>query len=609
MGMDAISGKLAVFSGKGANMASDLTRVFKEHTAIMKPFMETCAEALSECYPELYGDEEVVDKEFDLLEALEKDTIESKLKKYPAMSEPVSTISQLANFFLHMKTSGKGVPETEGDFVAASGDQSGLLSAIAFASSSSDADFGSNSATAVRAAFYAGLEGEKDNSDVAKTWTDKGIKFKPLRMPVLAGSDSQDLRESKNLENSVAELITGQDSPSWKKIYDKSNTECGVLGFGSHAKDSLKQAIKEVSGVELADWNVESAGVGGQSWESLGVKSTHEKPLLNLLREKCPQAASLPDAIFSTYPCPGDLLKQLEEASGGLQQRDAWQWSDVNWFMSIFLVVVHALAIYGSILSWDSPHFRSLWIDAWILYPVTGMLGITAGAHRLWAHRSYQAHFPARFVMMIANSIANQGTIYHWARDHRVHHAKSDTEADPHDITRGFFYSHMGWLMLKKRQAVKDAGKKIDCSDLLKDPLVRIQHVCDPFWNMFFCFAVPAIYAHYMYNEAWLGFLVIGAARWLLCLHATWTVNSVAHTFGSRPYTPNMYPSESWFTTLFAVGEGYHNWHHTYPYDYSASELGFLNCFNPTTAWIDGLALVGQVWGRKRAVHTKPKMA
>ena len=559
MSIDTITGKLAVFSGKGAVMASDLVRVFKEHTAIMKPFMETCAEALGECYPELYGDDEVLEKEFNLLEALEKDTIESKLK-HPGMAESVSTISQLANFFLHMKTSGKGVPETEGDFVAASGDQSGLLSAIAFASSSSDADFGHNSATAVRAAFYAGLNGEKD---VAKTWTDKGIKFKPLRMPVLAGVNSLDLRDSKNLENSVAQFITSKDSPSWKNIYDKTNTECGVLGFGSDvsAKDFLKGSIKEVSGVELSDWKIESAGVGGSSWESLGVKTSHEKPLLNLLREKCPVGASLPDSLFTTFPCPGDLLKQLQEASGGLQQRNEWQWGDVNWVMTIFLIVIHSLAVYGSIIVWNNGNFWSLWRDAWILYPVTGMLGITGGAHRLWAHRSYQAHFPARLIMMIANSIANQGTIYHWARDHRVHHAKSDTESDPHDITRGFFYSHMGWLLLKKRQAVKEAGKKIDCSDLLKDPLVRIQHVCDPLWNVFFCFVLPAIYSHYVYNEAWLGFLILGCARWLMCLHATWTVNSVAHTFGSRPYTPNMYPSESWFTTLVAVGEGYHNWY------------------------------------------------
>merc|ERR1711935_867440 len=93
-------------------------------------------------------------------------------------------------------------------------------------------------------------------------------------------------------------------------------------------------------------------------------------------------------------------------------------------------------------------------------------IGVTGGAHRLWAHRTYKAHWTIRTFLMLMFSIANQGTIYHWARDHRVHHAKSDTEADPHDITRGFFYAHMGWLLLKKAKAVKIAGKEIDCADL-----------------------------------------------------------------------------------------------------------------------------------------------
>eukprot|EP00755_Sulcionema_specki_P034246 Sspe_Gene.227::Locus_77_Transcript_1_1_Confidence_1.000_Length_1908::g.227::m.227/K00507/SCD, desC; stearoyl-CoA desaturase (Delta-9 desaturase) len=298
------------------------------------------------------------------------------------------------------------------------------------------------------------------------------------------------------------------------------------------------------------------------------------------------------------------MVKRLDHKD--TPPRSSWQWKDVNWAMVYLLAVVHALAVWGAVKLWlGHRHGFEIFRDAAILYPLTGMLGITAGAHRLWAHRSYKAHFPARLVMMIANSIANQGSIFHWARDHRVHHAKSDTEADPHDMTRGFFYAHMGWLMLKKRQAVKDAGKLMKCDDLLADPLVAIQHKLDPLWNQAFCFGLPTLYAAYMYDEALMGFLVIGCLRWIVTLHATWCVNSVAHLYGPRPYTPNMNPSESWFTTVVAVGEGWHNWHHTYPYDYSASELGWLGCFNPTTLWIDFLWCIGQAYNRKRAVHHK----
>lgn len=81
------------------------------------------------------------------------------------------------------------------------------------------------------------------------------------------------------------------------------------------------------------------------------------------------------------------------------------------------------------------------------LYSLSG-LGITAGAHRLWAHRSYKARFPLRVILMIFNTIAFQDAAMHWARDHRVHHKYSETDADPHNATRGFFFSHMGWLLV-----------------------------------------------------------------------------------------------------------------------------------------------------------------
>ena len=88
---------------------------------------------------------------------------------------------------------------------------------------------------------------------------------------------------------------------------------------------------------------------------------------------------------------------------------------------------------------------------------------------------------------MVFNSIANQGTIFHWARDHRLHHKYSDTAADPHDANRGFWFSHVGWLLVKKKKAVIAAGKTINVSDLLSDPVVMFQKRADPFWNLMWC--------------------------------------------------------------------------------------------------------------------------
>lgn len=88
-------------------------------------------------------------------------------------------------------------------------------------------------------------------------------------------------------------------------------------------------------------------------------------------------------------------------------------------------------------------------LEAFILWPIS-VLGITAGYHRLWSHRAYKANFAYRVLLMIMTCVTNQGSIYHWVRDHRVHHKYSETDADPHNVTRGFFFAHMGWLTIKK---------------------------------------------------------------------------------------------------------------------------------------------------------------
>jgi len=124
-----------------------------------------------------------------------------------------------------------------------------------------------------------------------------------------------------------------------------------------------------------------------------------------------------------------------------------WTVNDIRWTMAIYISVCHLLALAGICMIPWCKVATLLW--AVMLWPIGGF-GITGGAHRLWAHRSYKASFGFRAVTLVCNSIANQGTIYHWARDHRTHHFHSETCADPHDAGRGFFFAHMGWLFLKK---------------------------------------------------------------------------------------------------------------------------------------------------------------
>ena len=135
--------------------------------------------------------------------------------------------------------------------------------------------------------------------------------------------------------------------------------------------------------------------------------------------------------------------------------------------MVIYIGLIHVVATIGllMVVTGQCHPLTLLW--AFVLWPV-GALGITAGVHRLWAHKAYKAGFPLRILLMIFNSIANQGTIYHWARDHRVHHKCSETPADPHNALRGFFFAHMGWLLVDKDPRVKQFGDTINMDDLVQ---------------------------------------------------------------------------------------------------------------------------------------------
>lgn len=275
-----------------------------------------------------------------------------------------------------------------------------------------------------------------------------------------------------------------------------------------------------------------------------------------------------------------------------------WKNKSINWPMGIYISLVHVAAAAGVMRLTQCSAETLMW--AFILWPISGF-GITVGVHRLWSHRSYEAALPLRIVLMLANSIANQGSIFHWSRDHRVHHKYSETDADPHNATRGFFFAHMGWLFVKKHPDVIKAGRELDFTDLLEDPVVMFQKKLDPWFALYMCFVFPAqIATHYWGEDFWNGFFVAGALRYAAVLHFTWMVNSAAHLYGDHPYDVLSYPSENPFVSLVAVGEGWHNWHHKYPFDYAASEFGISSQFNPSKLFIDMMATIGLVWDRKR---------
>ena len=264
----------------------------------------------------------------------------------------------------------------------------------------------------------------------------------------------------------------------------------------------------------------------------------------------------------------------------------------------VYILSHHAIALY-TLYTLPSIISLRLSVEFILALQLTGMLGITAGAHRLWSHKSFEAAWPVRLIFMFANSAAHQGSIYHWVKDHRMHHKHTDTDADPHSIQYGFWYSHIGWLFFRKTDKFREAARLIQMTDIENDAIVMFQHRHYHVLSNLFCFVLPTLYGYYMWNSLWIGYFYFGVLRWVTLLHTTWCVNSVAHMWGSTPYDPIISSRQNTFTSIVSSGEGWHNYHHAYPYDYRASEYNWNNEWNPTTLLLDGLSSVGLVYNRK----------
>lgn len=164
------------------------------------------------------------------------------------------------------------------------------------------------------------------------------------------------------------------------------------------------------------------------------------------------------------------------------------------------------------------------------------VVGVTAGAHRLWAHRSYKAKLPLKLILIIFQTMAYQGSVIGWAHTHRIHHKFSDTDADPHNPQRGMFFAHIGWLFVEYHPAVLEKRKKTPITDLTSDPLLHFQKRFFLILMPILCFYMPAAVPVYFWGETWQAAFHVNMFRYIFCLHITFLINSLAHAYGNKPY-------------------------------------------------------------------------
>lgn len=254
-------------------------------------------------------------------------------------------------------------------------------------------------------------------------------------------------------------------------------------------------------------------------------------------------------------------------------------------FLAMILIPLYAIATGFSTAAWIS----------FVVFVILNGMAITAGYHRLWAHRAYEAHPVFKVVLMLFGTMAIQNSILVWASGHRTHHRHiDDNDKDPYSIHRGFWFAHIGWMLRQHESGREDFR---NAPDLLSDPIVMFQHRHYIKLVLLMNLGLPALIGYAVGDLA--GVLLLGGLlRLVWCHHTTFFINSLAHLWGTRPYTDENSARDNPILAFFTYGEGYHNYHHIFQYDYRNGIRWYQ--FDPTKWLIFSLSWVGLTRNLKR---------
>ncbi len=257
-------------------------------------------------------------------------------------------------------------------------------------------------------------------------------------------------------------------------------------------------------------------------------------------------------------------------------------------------------AVGGFLISYQLLLFISLPFYFYYARPSGGMIGISvallfivgtsvsAGYHRYFSHRAYKAHPIIEWLLLFFGAMSIESSALRWANDHRLHHAHVDTDKDPYSINKGFWYAHFFW-MLRKADPINPRL----VSDLLHNPRVAFQHrFILPL--MFGTNALIWLFVGWLLNDYLGAFFIAVALRIFALHHLTWFINSLAHTWGDKPFCQEQTAVNNLIISFLTFGEGYHNYHHVFAKDYRNGVLW--HHFDPTK-WL--------VWTLSKLALTK----
>lgn len=276
----------------------------------------------------------------------------------------------------------------------------------------------------------------------------------------------------------------------------------------------------------------------------------------------------------------------------------------ILWLQTIIFASTLLLSL--TLVPWYGFEYGYSWpiVLATVLFLGANGISITAGYHRLWAHNAYKAHPAMRLAFALFGAAATQNSILIWASGHRRHHRHvDDNDKDPYSAKRGFWFSHIGWMLREYDSAKEDFS---NARDLQRDPIVMWQHrhYLAIVLTMNF---LPPILVGLATGEMIGSLLLVGVLRLVLNHHTTFFINSLAHIWGRQPYTDENSARDNDFLAFLTYGEGYHNFHHLFQNDYRNGVRWWQ--FDPTKWLIKASSWVGLTRDLNRVPNFKIRRA
>ncbi len=304
--------------------------------------------------------------------------------------------------------------------------------------------------------------------------------------------------------------------------------------------------------------------------------STGESPSGVLERHNLviPENVVIPDDVLAAV-IPGDdsnpdVELQPQQKSERAAEREELlkgfypselRWGNLSWVNIGFIVGIHLSAMAAPFFfSWSALG------AALVLHWLTCSIGVCMAYHRCLSHKSLKLRNPAKFIANYFGVISGEGTPLMWAATHRVHHARSDKEGDPHSPYDGTWWSHVLWVFVQNSPRKYGLLSKLYAPDLAKDPQLQMFDRTYGLWLWGTGLGLGAIgYA----IGGW--YVAVSWVLWAFCLrmvcayHSTWFVNSATHIWGYRNYDTTDHSRNLWWVAVLAYGEGWHNNHHAHP--------------------------------------------